>query len=50
MHRSPSGQVSVDLLLDFLQLCESSGFIELKLALEDLKSKVLNHCRAIPQF
>ena len=46
MHRSPSGQVSVDLLLDFLQLCETSGFIELRLPLEDLKSKVLNHCTA----
>ena len=34
----------MDLLLDFLQLCESSGFIELKLPFEDLKSKVINHC------
>ena len=50
MHCSPPGQVSVDLLLDFLQLCESSGFIELKLPLEDLKSKVLNHCTASHLF
>ena len=36
----------MDLLVDFLQLCESSGFIELKLPYEDLKSKVTNHCTA----
>lgn len=36
----------MDLLVDFLQLCESSGFIELKLPFEDLKSKVTNHCTA----
>ena len=33
-------QVSLENLLDFLVLCESSGFIEFKLSLEDLREKV----------
>ena len=31
---------SVNFLLDFLSLCESSGFIQLKLPLSELKKKV----------
>lgn len=32
--------VTLDTFIDFLSLCESNGFIELKLCLEELREKV----------
>lgn len=35
-----SGQLSLQLLLEFLTLCEDSGFIQFRLPFEELKEKV----------